>query len=57
MNHKAFFDEMFAHVDALDARGFAGCFTEGGVSRFEAGKLAEDTAYVDASALFNPRRA
>jgi ketosteroid isomerase-like protein len=34
MNHKGFFDEMFAQVDGLEARGFAACFTEGGVFRF-----------------------
>lgn len=34
MEHKRFFDEMFAHVDALDAQGFASFFTEGGVFQF-----------------------
>jgi ketosteroid isomerase-like protein len=34
MEHKRFFDEMFAHVDALDARGFASFFTKEGVFRF-----------------------
>ena len=120
MEHKQFFDAMFARVDVLDARGFASFFTEGGVftfgnnapvagrsgiedfiagffgaiggishqfqncwtlgdrafasglvtyvrkdgskltvpwatiSRFEGDKLAEYSAYVDASKLFNP---
>ncbi len=34
MEHKRFFDEMFAHVDALDSKGFASFFTEGGVFTF-----------------------
>jgi hypothetical protein len=34
MEHKRFFDEMFAHVAAFDARGIASFFTEEGVFHF-----------------------
>ena len=33
MEAREFFDRMFARVDAMDADGFAGCFTENGVFR------------------------
>ena len=33
MEYKPFFDKMLAHMDALDARGFASSFTEGGILR------------------------
>lgn len=34
MEHKTFVDQMFARVDALDAEGFAACFTERGSFQF-----------------------
>ncbi len=33
MDYKPFFDALFAHVDAMDAKSFAECFTERGVFR------------------------
>jgi len=34
MEHKPFFDQMFARIDARDADGFAASFAENGVFRF-----------------------